>query len=201
MQEGVARDGSHLLPAFPYYAFTKLSDDDVKSLYAYLMAQPAVSNAVPVTLGNWWEQVCLTKPRSFFCGAGGALGFALPAAVGASLAFGKRPVIALVGDGSANYSITGLWTAAQQNVPCTFVIVRNGVYEALKDYGAFLRTTDLPGMNLPGIDFVSLAAGYGVPGRRVSNGVEMADALKAAIDAGKPSLLEVEVEPTNSGMF
>jgi hypothetical protein len=47
------------------------------------------------------------------------LGFALPAAVGAGLAFGKRPVIALVGDGSANYSITGLWTAAQQNVPCT----------------------------------------------------------------------------------
>ncbi len=110
-------------------------------------------------------------------------------------------VIALVGDGSANYSITGLWTAAQQNVPCTFVIVRNGVYEALKDYAAFLGTTEIPGMNLPGIDFVSIAAGYGVPGRRVSNAVEMADALKAAIDAGKRSLLEVEVEPTNSGYF
>jgi benzoylformate decarboxylase len=121
--------------------------------------------------------------------------------VGAGLAFGKRPVIALVGDGSANYSITGLWTAAQQNVPCTFVIVCNGAYQALKDYGVFLRSPDLPGMNLPGIDFLSLAAGYGVPGRRVNNAVDMADALKAAIDAGKPSLLEVEVQPTNSGMF
>ena len=71
------------------------------------------------------------------------------------------------------------------------------------DYGAFLGTTELPGsgMNLPGIDFVSLAAGYGLPGRRVSNAVEMADALKSAIDAGKPSLLEVEVEPSDSGMF
>jgi benzoylformate decarboxylase len=125
----------------------------------------------------------------------------LPAAVGAGLAFGKRPVIALVGDGSANYSITGLWTAAQQNVPCTFVIVRNGVYEALRDFGAFLRAPDLPGMDLPGIDFVSLAAGYGVPGRRVSNAVDMTDALKAAIDSGKPSLLEVEVEAADSGMF
>jgi benzoylformate decarboxylase len=56
-------------------------------------------------------------------------------------------------------------------------------------------------MNLPGIDFVSIAAGYGLPGRRVSNAVDMADALKAAIDAGKPSLLEVEVEPSDSGMF
>jgi benzoylformate decarboxylase len=110
-------------------------------------------------------------------------------------------VIALVGDGSANYSVTGLWTAAQLKLPCTFVIVRNGVYEALKDFGVFLGTAEVPGMNLPGIDFVSIAAGYGLPGRRVSNAVEMAVELKAAIDAGKPSLLEVEVEPTDSGMF
>ena len=47
MREGVGRDGSHLLPAFPYYAFTKLSDDDIKALYAYLMTRPAVSNTVP----------------------------------------------------------------------------------------------------------------------------------------------------------
>ncbi len=47
MREGVARNGSHLLPAFPYYAFTKLSDDDVKALYAYLMTRPAVSKVVP----------------------------------------------------------------------------------------------------------------------------------------------------------
>jgi mono/diheme cytochrome c family protein len=53
MREGVARDGSHLLPAFPYYAFTKLSDDDVKALYAYLMTQPAVSNTVPANTIPW----------------------------------------------------------------------------------------------------------------------------------------------------
>jgi benzoylformate decarboxylase len=70
-------------------------------------------------------------------------------------------VIALVGDGSANYSITGLWTAAQLKLPCTFVIVRNRVYQALKDYGAFLGTEKVPGLDLPGIDFVSVAAGYG----------------------------------------
>jgi benzoylformate decarboxylase len=153
------------------------------------------------SLGSWWEQIPLTRPKSFFSGAAGALGFALPAAVGAGLAFGTRPVIALVGDGSANYSITGLWTAAQQKVPCTFVIVRNGVYQALEDYGVYLGAEDLPGMNLPGIDFVSVAAGYGVQGRRVSTAVDMAEALKAAIDARKPSLLEVEVEPTDTGMF
>jgi mono/diheme cytochrome c family protein len=53
MREGVARDGSHLFPAFPYYAFTKLTDDDIKSLYAYLMTQPAVSNTVPANTLPW----------------------------------------------------------------------------------------------------------------------------------------------------
>jgi benzoylformate decarboxylase len=153
------------------------------------------------SLGSWWERVSLTRPRSFYCAAAGALGFALPAAVGVSLADGKRPVVALVGDGSANYSITGLWTAAQHGLPCTFVIVRNGVYEALKDYGAFLDAVDVPGLNLPGIDFVSLAAGYGLAARRVSTASAMAEALKAAISSRMPSLLEVEVEATNSGMF
>jgi mono/diheme cytochrome c family protein len=47
MREGVARNGSHLFPAFPYYAYTKLSDDDVKALYAYLMTRPAATATVP----------------------------------------------------------------------------------------------------------------------------------------------------------
>ena len=46
MREGVSRDGTHLFPAFPYWAYTKLSEDDIQSLYAYLMTRPAVS-AVP----------------------------------------------------------------------------------------------------------------------------------------------------------
>jgi len=153
------------------------------------------------SLGSWWETAAITRPKSFFCGAGGGLGFALPAAVGVSLAYGKRPVVALVGDGSANYSITGLWTAAQHKLPCTFVIVRNGVYEALKDFGSFLNTNVAAGMDLPGIDFVSLAAGYGLPARRVTSADAFAQVLSSAIAGGMPSLIEVEVEPANSGMF
>ena len=56
-------------------------------------------------------------------------------------------------------------------------------------------------LDLPGIDFVSLAAGYGLSGRRVSTATDFADALKQAIASGLPSLLEVGVEPVNSGMF
>ncbi len=47
MREGISRDGSHLFPAFPYYAFTKLSDGDIAGLYAYLMNLPAVRATKP----------------------------------------------------------------------------------------------------------------------------------------------------------
>jgi mono/diheme cytochrome c family protein len=53
MREGVARDGSHLSPAFPYYAFTKLSDDDINALYAYLMTRPPVSSTTPANTIPW----------------------------------------------------------------------------------------------------------------------------------------------------
>ena len=49
MREGISRDGQHLYPAFPYTAFTKLGDDDLTAMYAYLMAQPAVASTVPET--------------------------------------------------------------------------------------------------------------------------------------------------------
>jgi benzoylformate decarboxylase len=180
---------------------TKVSVHQFNEVLAQVCPPNAAFTSESPSLGSWWEHVSITRAKSFFCGAAGALGFALPAAVGVSLADRTRPIIALVGDGSANYSITGLWTAAQLNLPCTFVIVRNGVYQALKDYGDFLDDKNLPGMDLPGIDFVSLAAGYGLPGRRASTAATMTDALKTAIESGTPSLLEVEVEATNSGMF
>ena len=55
MHEGVARDGSHLFPAFPYDHFTKVSDDDVEALYAYFMTRPPVratapANTIPVSI-------------------------------------------------------------------------------------------------------------------------------------------------------
>ena len=52
MREGVARDGSHLFGAFPYWAYTKLYDDDVKALYAYFMTRPPVRATAPLEHGS-----------------------------------------------------------------------------------------------------------------------------------------------------
>ncbi|HMK22092.1 MAG TPA: benzoylformate decarboxylase [Terriglobales bacterium] len=182
-------------------ASSKITVEQFNAVVASACPPETVFTSEAPSLGSWWETVAVTRPKSFFSCAGAGLGFALPAAVGVSLAYGKRPVVALVGDGSANYSISGLWTAAQLKLPCTFVIVRNGIYQALKDFSTFLDAKGVPGLDLPGIDFVSVAAGYGLRGRRVTSPDAFADALKCSIANGTPSLIEVEVEPTNSGMF
>lgn len=153
------------------------------------------------SLGSWWDRVPITRAGSFFTSAAGGLGYGIPSAVGLGLADPTRPVVCLSGDGSAHYGITGLWTAAQHGVDVTFVIARNGAYGALEEFGAYLQTTEIPALDLPGIDFVALAGGYGVPGRRVETAAELDVALGEAFASGGPSLIEVETDATPSGMF
>ena len=91
------------------------------------------------SLGTWWDHVPLRRPGSYFTSAAGGLRFGLPGAVGAALAAPDRQVVALSGDGSAHYSITALWTAAQLQVRTVFVIIQNGVYGALEEFGQYLH--------------------------------------------------------------
>ena len=137
--------------------------------------------------------------------ASGGLGFGMPGAVGASLAEAGRPVVAIIGDGSSLYSIQAMWTAANQKLPITFVIVNNRGYRIIKDRLIAMRGTDAfvgMDMNDPPMDFVALAAGFGLAGRRVDDPDAIGDALREAVASGKPNLIEVPVangfEQTNS---
>jgi benzoylformate decarboxylase len=138
-------------------------------------------------------------PASFFLAGSGGLGFGLPAAVGLALAERhtrrNRRVIAVIGDGSAQYSIQALWTAAQLALPVVFVIPRNGEYAVLKAFAAFENTPGVPGLDLPGMDLVKLAEGFGCPGRRVDEPGDVADALRDALRGDRPALLEVAIRP------
>ena len=134
-------------------------------------------------------------PRAFYGLASGGLGFAMPGAIGASLALG-RPVVAVVGDGSAMYGIQALWTAAHLKLPVTYVIANNRSYRILKERLVSMRGSDkFVGMDIkdPAIDYVGLARAMGVPGRRVTDPNDVAPALREAKDAGGPSLIEVVV--------
>ncbi|MET8849244.1 benzoylformate decarboxylase [Amycolatopsis sp. NPDC004625] len=147
------------------------------------------------TNSAWWRQMDLRREGSYFFPAAGGLGFGLPAAVGVAMGSPDRPVVGVIGDGSANYGITALWSAAHYRVPVTFVILRNGVYGALRWFGELLGTPDVPGTEIPGLDFTAIAAGYGVEATTVTDEDHLRTQLKTIPDG--PRLIQVDTEPTS----
>lgn len=136
------------------------------------------------------------SPTDFYGLASGGLGFALPGAVGISLAHPGRPVVVAVGDGSAMYGVQALWSAAQLDLPITFVLIDNGGYRILKErLLARGRSRNFIGMQMrePAIDFVSLARGFGLSATRLSEPGQIRPALQRAIASGKPTLLDIMV--------
>jgi benzoylformate decarboxylase len=143
------------------------------------------------TTAQMWQRLNMRHPGSYYFCAAGGLGFALPAAIGVQLAEPARQVIAVIGDGSANYSISALWTAAQYNIPAIFVIMNNGTYGALRWFAGVLEAEHVPGLDVPNIDFGALAKGYGVHALKAENLEQLTDALQEALAAKGPVLIEV----------
>jgi benzoylformate decarboxylase len=145
-------------------------------------------------------QIPTDRSKSFFAMSSGVLGYGLPAAVGVAFAERdegtNRKVICIVGDGAANYVIQAIWTAAQHNLPILFVIPRNGAYNILKSFAELLETPGVPGLDLPGLDFVALAKGYGCDGERVTSSIELPDAIRRGIEFNRVHLIEVTVDAT-----
>lgn len=146
------------------------------------------------TNSSWWRQMDLRRPGSYYFPAAGGLGFGLPGAVGVAMAQPGRPVACVVGDGSANYGITALWTAAQHRVPLTVVLLRNGTYGALRWFGGLLGVPDAPGLDIPGLDFTRIAEGYGVSARHVGDVAELRAVLAERPD--HPRLVQVDTALT-----
>jgi benzoylformate decarboxylase len=138
-----------------------------------------------------WDRLEITRPGSMYLSAGGGLGWGLPGAIGLQLGDPSRRVVALVGDGAVHYSVSGLWTAAQHNIPVVFVVARNDEYRALTEFSRFMHDPDAPGMELPGIDDAGIAAAYGVRSERVKSLADLTHAVKAGLSSDKPSLIEI----------
>jgi benzoylformate decarboxylase len=141
----------------------------------------------------------LSKPGSYYFGASGGLGFGISAGVGVQLAQRDRPVVCVLGEGSAQYGITALWTAVAYKVPVTFLVLRNEEYMILKWFATMEQVEHAPGLELPGLDVAAVARGYGMPARQVNGREELTTALREEIPAQDgPRLLQVQVA---SGMW
>jgi benzoylformate decarboxylase len=142
-------------------------------------------------------------PQSFFGLRGGGIGWGLPAAIGVKLALPERPVVALIGDGSAMYTCQALWTAAHDKVDVVVVILNNRSYRILKQRANAMRgfaaqTDRYVGMDLtdPAIDYVGLARALGVAAERARALDHAVELVGAALRAGGPHLVEVELDRT-----
>ncbi len=141
------------------------------------------------------NQLRLSKPGSYYFGAGGGLGFGLSAAVGVQLAQPQRPVVCVVGEGSVQYAVTAFWSAVAYDAPVTFLVLRNNEYAILKWFSAIENVEGAPGLDLPALDCAAVASGYGVNSRKVDTAEELREALATAIASERPELVEVGVAP------
>jgi acetolactate synthase-1/2/3 large subunit len=137
---------------------------------------------------------------------GGAMGDGLPLAVGAAIAAPDRPVVALIGDGSAMYTITALWTQARENLNVTNIILNNGAYAILRAEAEFFPDSNRTGVgnpdknplldiSNPAIDFVGLANALGVPASRATTAEELAEQFSDALVKPGPHLIDATFLP------
>ena len=144
------------------------------------------------------------EPGSIFGSRGGALGWGMGGAMGVKLAHPDRPVVALVGDGSAMMTVQALWTAANANIPVVYVISNNSSYRVLKlnmdTYKTHVLKEDIPRSQYIGMDFptplniAGIAEATGVYGIKIEDPAELAPAVRSALELGKPAVLDVVID-------
>ena len=153
-----------------------------------------IAEECPSGKGDLDRYLILNEPGSFYSVPNGVLGFGLPAAVGLQMARPERRVVSPIGDGSIQYSVQALWSAVQNNAPVVVIVLRNSDYSALKGFCDFTQVgRNVHGMDLPGIDMVKIAQGYGMAAKEVDRPEELEPALRAAFAANEPWLISVNV--------
>ncbi|WP_181792800.1 benzoylformate decarboxylase [Streptomyces sp. WELS2] len=159
-----------------------------------------VFEELPIARADFHEQLPLGPQNGYFATASGALGFPFAGGVGYAVARPDQRVVVVTGEGSAQYTLHALWTAARYNLPVTFVIPNNSGYLSLKYYlDEAGQNAWQDGWDLSGVDMAQLARGFGCPAERIETPEQLQAALKTAMSADGPMLLDVVV--ADPGLF
>ncbi len=151
--------------------------------------------------GHLMRHLRMSEPGTHYRASGGGLGPGMPNPIGIKLARPDRPVLSVVGDGAALYTIQALWTAAHHKVPVTWVIANNASYRILKlnmlEYlgeGAAGRQFTAMDLTEPPLDFSHIAASFGVKGVRVEHPHQIGDAVREAQAAQEPRVVDIVID-------
>jgi benzoylformate decarboxylase len=139
----------------------------------------------------------IQKADTYYTFASGGLGWGLPASVGVALAEKKtgtaRPVMAVIGDGAFQYSIQSVYTAVQLKLKVVFIVPCNGEYAILKEFAVLEKTPNVPALDLPGLDVISAAKGFGCATVHAKTTKEIKEAFAAALKADGPTLIAIPI--------
>jgi benzoylformate decarboxylase len=177
--------GSPLQPGHVFSALAQLLPPDAVVIEETPSSQPEVYQRIPIR-----------TPLGFVSTANGALGFGISGAIGLRMGLPKRPVVALLGDGSSMYAIQALWSAAQYEVGVLLVVLANGRYAIMdrlaEDAGGYG-----PWPSFDRVDIAGIARCLGCPSTRVETHDELLrildDVVPALVDRREPLLVEVVV--------
>lgn len=140
----------------------------------------------------------ITKPNSYYFTSSGGLGWAMPSSVGLALAeqykTNARPVLLIIGDGSFNYSVQAIWTAVQHKVHLIIIALRNQEYAILKSFALLEQRNKEPGLDLPGLDLISLAKGYGAEAYYANTTEEIESIYTKALNTKGVTVIQIAIE-------
>ena len=144
------------------------------------------------------------EPGTFFGIQGGALGWAMPGALGLKLAKPDRPVLAVVGDGASMYTVQALWTAATYNIPVVYAICNNRAYRILKvNMDIYLkrmlnddeRVSEYRGMDFANpLDLSAMAQAMGVDSAKITDPEQIGPVARRMFESGKPGLMDISID-------
>jgi benzoylformate decarboxylase len=170
-------------------AFAALSELRPKNA---ILVQETPSNSADLL--QCWPTI---EPDSYYTFASGGLGWSAPAAVGIALSQKKsgkgRPVVAVIGDGALQYSIQTLYTAAQLKLKLIYIVPCNAEYAILKEFAVLENTPNVPALDVPGLDIVTTAKGFGCIAVLAKSTEEIKEAFSTALGAEGPTVIAIPI--------
>jgi acetolactate synthase-1/2/3 large subunit len=193
---------THLITHAPLLTWdgqARPNSQDLGKALAALLPENAIVVDEAITTGRQLQQGASSgQPHDWLEITGGAIGYGLPCATGAAVACPDRKVVAIIGDGSAMYTLQSLWTMAREGLDVTVIICANRKYQILQGELSAMggpppahNAQRMLSLDSPYLDWVKLAEGQGVSATRVDNMASFATAFSAGLKCGGPNLIEV----------
>lgn len=175
-----------------------ITPETIAAAVAWTLPENAIVVDESVTTGrNFFAATKSAAPHTWLNNCGGSIGYGMPCAIGAAIACPDRKVLALIGDGSAMYTVQALWTMAREAQDITIVIFANRSYKILRGELTNVgvqnpgpRAIDMLSLDRPTLGWVQMAAGMGVEGCVVEDAAGLAQALQVGLASEGPYLIE-----------